>query len=327
MKLPGWLLVFYSVPSMPANNRIKIWRKLAREGAIPLKGAVYILPYSEEHYELFQWLISEVSSMGGEGDLVRAEHVETMKDSEIINLFNKQRESKYRNIETGLDGLERKISSIKKGGRGQNKVLLLRQLDKIMRGYEEARRIDFFLSKAGGKVEERIRDIRHEIDLIFGTKGDMPVVTVVSIPQRKIRDYRKKLWITRKAPFIDRIASAWLIKMFIDKEASFDFMDEKEIRGKRDNMVTFDVRGGEFTHTGDMCTFEVILKTFGLKDKALKKIAEIVHELDMKDEKYKNPESRGIEELLRGLIKTAKGDTEILEKGMAVFEMFYASKG
>lgn len=327
MKLPGWLLAFYSVPSMPANNRIKIWRKLARAGAIPLKGAVYILPYSEEHYELFQWLISEVSSMGGEGDFVRVEHVETMKDLEIINLFNKQRESKYRNIEKGLDGLERKISSIKKGGRGQNKVLLLRQIDKIMRGYEEVRRIDFFLSKAGSKVEERIRDIRHEIDVIFGTKGDMPVVTVASIPQRRIRDYRKKLWITRKAPFIDRIASAWLIKRFIDKEASFDFMDEKEIGGKRDNMVTFDVRGGEFTHAGDMCTFEVILKAFGLKDKALKKIAEIVHELDMKDDKYKNPESRGIEELLRGLIKTAKGDTEVLEKGMAVFEMLYASKG
>ena len=326
MKLSGWLLVFYSVPSMPANNRIKIWRKLSRAGAIPLKGAVYILPYSEEHYELFQWLITEVSSMRGEGDFVKVEHVEIMKNPEIVNLFNKQRESEYRNIEKGLDELERKISSIKKGGRGQNKVLLLRQHDKVKRCYEEVRRIDFFLSKAGSKLEERIRDIRHEIDVIFGTKGEMPVVTAVSIPRMKIRDYRKKLWITRKAPFVDRIASAWLIKRFIDKAASFDFMDEKEIKGLRDNVVTFDIRGGEFTHDGDMCTFEVILKAFGLKDKALKKMAEIVHELDVKDDRYKNLESRGIEELLRGLIKTAKGDTEILEKGMAVFEMLYASK-
>lgn len=143
--------------------------------------------------------------------------------------------------------------------------------------------------------------------------------------KQKISEIKK--WATRKRPFIDRMASAWLIRKFIDRNAEFMFMEEREIgllAGK--DAITFDVKDGDFTHHADLCTFEALVKSFGIKDKAVKKIAEIVHKLDVKDEKFKADEARGIEGLLSGIRKTAKTDAEALEKGMEVFEMLYASK-
>ena len=127
-------------------------------------------------------------------------------------------------------------------------------------------------------------------------------------------------------PFVDRMASAWLIKKFIDSYAKFQFIDERETAKVEAETVTFDIKEGEFTHIGDMCTFEVIVKSFGVKDRIVRKIAELVHELDMKDDKFHSNEAAGIEDVLTGIRKTGKGDTDILERGIAVFEMLYASK-
>lgn len=122
------------------------------------------------------------------------------------------------------------------------------------------------------------------------------------------------------------MASAWLIKRFIDPKASFVFIEEREIASLDKKAAAFDVRGAEFTHVGDLCTFEVLVKSFGIKDKAVKKIAEIVHDLDVKDDKYGKPEATGVEDILSGIRKTAKNDADGLERGMAAFEMLYQSK-
>ena len=122
------------------------------------------------------------------------------------------------------------------------------------------------------------------------------------------------------------MASAWLIKKFIDREAVFQFIDERERENVDKDSVTVDMRGGEITHIGDLCTFEVIVKSFSIKDKVIKKIAELVHELDMRDDKYSPSEAKGIEEILLGIRKTIPNDMDALEKGISVFEMLYASK-
>lgn len=326
MKTPGdrsWLIFFYSIPSRPVKARIKIWRRLAKAGAIHFKGAVYILPFNEDTYEFFQWLVSEVTSMGGDGAFAKVSKIETIKEKEIVYLFNSNREGEYRKIEKELDVLERKLSSIRKGGKGQDIKALTEELNKYLKDYEEVRRIDFFSSKLGQILGNRIKDIEAEIKSLYELTA---VETTVKIPHKNIGDYQGKTWVTRKRPFVDRMASAWLIRRFIDKDAIFKFIDERDMEGLGKKPITFDIREGEFTHVGDMCTFEVILKAFGLKNKVLKKIAEIVHEIDIKDGKYKNPESKGIEEILIGIRKTTKSDKESLERGMTVFEMFYASK-
>jgi len=318
----GWLIFFYSVPSKPVNARMKIWRKLAKAGAVQFKGAVYVLPYNEENLELCQWLVSEVTSMKGEGAFVGVDKIETMNDKEIIELFNYQRKRDYSLIEKKMEELERKTSSVRKGTETQGHKKLLDQFNKSLKEFEAVRKIDFFSSKTGTALKKKIEVLQKEMQSL-SKSGERQTQEVIL---RNTEDYQGKMWVTRKRPFVDRMAFAWLIKKFIDKKAIFRFADENDIGELDRDLVPYDVIGGTFTHIGDMCTFEVLIKSFGLKDKPLKKIAEMVHELDMKDEKYKNPEVKGIEDILMGIRKTVKDDMECLEKGMTVFEMLYASK-
>jgi hypothetical protein len=318
-----WLLVFYTVPSNPVSNRMKLWRKLSKAGAVQLKGSVYILPHSEDHYEFLQWLISEVATMRGDGAFVSVNKVETMDDDEIKALFNQQREREYLLMGQRFEDLSRKVQSAHKGTRSYSMNQLGVELNKLQKDYEQIRGIDFFSSKEGIELGKRIAALGREIKT---TSAPASKARPVLPAARRVEDYQGKTWVTRKHPFVDRMASAWLIRRFVDKNARFQFIDERELGGLGKDSVSFDVRGAEFTHVGDLCTFEVLAKVFGIKDKALRKVAEIVHELDTKDDKYANPETSGLEKILQGIKKTATSDADALEKGMEVFEMLYASK-
>jgi hypothetical protein len=317
-----WLVFFYSVPSKPVSSRMKIWRRLIKAGSLPFKGAAYILPFSEEHYEFCQWLVSEVDALGGEAAFISTEKIETMRDKELIDLFDKQREKDYQDIEKRSEAIEIKIQSIKKGSGGQTKKTT-EAFNKLLKEFETVRKIDFFSSKTGAIIKKKLDALQAELTSINAASTG---IQSRAITLKSVADYQGRIWVTRKRPFIDRMASAWLIKKFIDKKAAFRFADEKEIEQPGKKTVAFDVMGGEFTHIGDMCTFEVMAKAFGLNEKKVKKIAAIVHELDIKDDKYKTAEARGIEEILTGIRKTAKSDADALEKGMAIFEMLYESK-
>ncbi len=320
----GWVLFFYSVPSKPVSNRMKVWRKLTKAGAMQLKGSVYILPFNDEHYEFLQWLVSEIAEMKGEAGFVKTEKIDTMKDSEIITLFDQQRADDYKIIGKALDDLERRLSSIQKGGKAQNVEGIAEQFAKILKNLEEVQRVDFFSSREGRALNERIKHTKTNLRALSGAEPGKE--KPVAITPRKLEDYHNKTWITRKKPFIDRMASAWLIRQFIDRNASFEFIDEKDVDSIGRGSIVFDMRGGEFTHAGDLCTFEVLVKSFGFKDKTVRKMAEIIHDLDMKDEKYRSAEAKGLEDILIGIRKAAKDDTDALERGMALFEMLYVSK-
>jgi hypothetical protein len=320
----AWLLFFYSVPSKPVSNRMKVWRKLMKAGAVPLKGAVYILPFSDEHYELLQWLVSEIAAMKGEGAFTRIERIETMKDIEIVALFDRQRAADYRTIGKALDDLERRLGSIRQGGRVRGAEGLSDEFDRLLKESDEVRKIDFFCAKEGKILEGKLKRIRAELMKLAGAETTQQRPAAIST--RAADAYQGKTWVTRRRPFIDRMASAWLIKRFIDKRASFDFIDEQEQDAVPKNAVVFDMRGGDFTHVADLCTFEVLVRSFGIKDKTVKKMAEIVHDLDTKDEKYGSAEAKGVEDILSGIRKTAKDDPDALEKGMQVFELLYMAK-
>jgi hypothetical protein len=315
----SWLLFFYTLPSKPVRNRMTIWRKLLKAGALPFKGSVYIMPYTEEHHEFLTWLVSEVISLKGEGSFVRAEKTETNDNQKIISLFNEQRETAYQHILREIDEIERKLSS----GASQDNKKLANQMRKSQRDFEEIKKIDFFFSKRGLEVGKRLDRIVITFNGLSGTETKKNTVAISPV---RIEDYQDKTWATRKRPFVDRFASAWLIKKFIDKNPSFSFIDEKNLDNMGKDVISFDTRGGRFTHLEDLCTFEVLMKSFALKDKTLRKIAEIVHELDLKDDKFKTSEAKGIEDILSGIRKTVKDDSESLIKGMAIFEMLYVSR-
>jgi len=317
-----WLLIFYSVPSHPVSSRMKIWRKLVRSGAVQLKGAVYVIPATDEHREFFQWLIGEVRSLGGDGAVARSSAIETMSDAEIRELFIGQISEEYRGLEKAITALEQKVQSIRKGTKLQDRSPLVDQLARTTKDFEDIRKRDFFSSPTGAGVNKRLQQLQSGLKgLDRHSPGNIAPVSL-----KRAEKYRGRVWITRKKPFVDRMASAWLIKRFIDPNAAFKFIEERELTTSGTNTTAFDLRNGEFTHVGDFCTFEVLVKAFGIRDKAVKQIAEIVHDLDVKDEKYDNAGTAGVEEILSGIRKTGKNDLDVLEKGMAVFEMLYQSK-
>jgi hypothetical protein len=317
-----WLLVFYSVPSHPVSNRMKVWRKLSKAGAVQLKSSVYILPATEDHEEFFQWLIGEVRSIGGDGAFVRSAEIRPMTDADIRLLFTAQADQEYHLLEKSLDALERKVQSIRKGTKSEEGKRLADQGAKLSKEFEDIGKRDFFDSSTGQAMKKRIQ----ALEAGLRDTGKKSPEEAASVTARRTQDYQSKIWATRKNPFVDRMASAWLIRRFIDPKATFAFIDEREVSNLDKSTVVFDVRGGEFTHVGDLCTFEVLVKSFGIRDKAVKKMAEVVHDLDVKDDKYGKPETAGVEEILAGIRRTVKDDADGLERGMVVFEMLYQSK-
>jgi hypothetical protein len=313
--------MFYSVPSNPVSNRMKIWRKLAKAGAAQLKGSVYILPATEEHEEFLQWLIGEVKSMGGDGAFVRTPEIRTMAESDIIRLFTTQAGEEYSRLEKPLEAVERRVQSIRKGSKNDEGKRLTAQAAKIAKDVEDIGKRDWFNSPTGQSFKKRLQ----ALETAAREAGKKAADEVSPISPRQIRDYQGKKWATRKKPFVDRMASAWFVRRFIDPQASFVFVDERDAASLNASTVAFDVRGGEFTHVGDLCTFEVMVKSFGIRDKAVKKIAEIVHDLDVKDDKYTRPEASGIEEILTGIRKAGKKDEEMIVEGISVFELLYQS--
>lgn len=319
-----WLLFFYSVPSKPVSNRMTVWRKLMKAGAIPLKGAVYILPFTAEHYEFLHWLVAEIKAMNGDAAMVSIEKVDTIKDSEIVDLFNQARQQDYLTIGKDLEEMVRKLQNIKKGGQGQNQKGLSGPLDKIVKAFADIQKIDFFSSADGVSLRTAIESAQNELQQLVGTHKKVEQTTVFS--QKLAADYQGRSWATRQNPFVDRMACAWLIKRYIDPNAVFQFIEEDEMDSLPATTIVFDMYGGEFTHSGDLCTFEVLIRAFGLKDRALKQIAETIHDLDVKDGKYQSSEAAGVEHILSGIRKTAPDDHGALAQGMQVFEMLYQSK-
>lgn len=316
-----WLLFFYSVPSKPVSTRMKIWRMLVKTGAVPFKGSVYILPASDDHYELYQWLVSSVTALQGDAAFVKVPRIESMKNEEIIELFDQQREKDYQDIGSRLDEFENKLATTPKSSFAANNKKIKGELDKFSREFQELGKIDFFFSNTRTELEQRLK---HVTATVSGLRGDE--FTTADIIKRNAADYQGKKWVTRKKPFIDRIASAWLIRGFIDKKATFGFIDETEVERLDKDTMVFDMVGGQFTHVGDRCTFEVLLEAFRLKGKALGVLAEIIHQLDVQDDKYNNSAAEGVREILDGIRKTVKDDHEVLQKGMGIFDMLYAAQ-
>jgi hypothetical protein len=132
-----------------------------------------------------------------------------------------------------------------------------------------------------------------------------------------------RIWVTRRGIHIDRIASAWLIRRFVDPRARFRFVDPKA--PPRKGEVRFDMVGGDFSHEGDRCTFETLIARTGLTDRALTEVGEIVHDIDLKDDKFRRPEAPGIERLITGLALANPQDEARLERGLVLFDELYQS--
>jgi hypothetical protein len=318
-----WILLIHQLPPQPTNLRVRIWRKLQRLGAVSIKNSVYVLPFNERTHEDFQWLKQEIESSSGEATVFRAGAVEGATDAEIRAALRQGRDEEYAQITAELDGLTGAIREQKRGGHlsagrvGNYEA----DLDRLHKELERVVSIDFFgatgRSPALAAYERchkalRVSQNRHErLAKSSPVKGSAP----------DLAQYQGRLWVTRRNLFIDRLASIWLIKRFIDKRARFSFVPEGE---SVEGGIGFDLYGGEFTHRGEDCTFEAMIKQLGLSDDpGLRQMAEIVHDMDLKDNKFHRSEAAGLNLVIRGLAELLKDDRKLVGQSIPIFDGLY----
>lgn len=307
-----WLVFSYSLPTTRRSSpRVALWRRLRRIGALPARARAYVLPATDEARESFHWLAQEVERAGGEALVMRIQRFEGLPDAELVTMFRAARTKDYQEVERQAVRLERTLRRIGRRGPDARRVAEDR-LEKLRRQYAEIARIDFFDTRAAARVRDRLQAIERRLAQGIGE------TTPPRIPARKISDYRGKRWVTRPRPYVDHLACAWLIRRFIYPRAKIRYAS-----APGPNEIPFDMETGEFSHQGNLCTFEVMLRAFGMKDPALEHLAEIVHAIDLHDGRYVRTEAMGIDTILRGWVNSGLSDTEIETRGIAVFDGLY----
>jgi hypothetical protein len=310
-----WLLLIHQIPPKPDYFRVRVGRRLARIGAVAIKNSVYVLPATEQNMEDFQWILREIVEGGGEASICRSAFVDGLSDAEIVQLF---REARMRDYEEILTEARTTLKVLPVGRRvpAERRAEVEETLARLSKRFAAVEKIDFFDNEARRSAGQLLKVIEDRLR----TPTIQPAEPTPAVDREQ---YHGRTWVTRQGIFVDRIASAWLIKRFIDAEARFKFVVPKGYR-PRSGELRFDMFDAEFTHEGDRCTFETLLRRFSLEDPALAALGEIVHDIDLKDGKFNREDAPGIERVLAGIAAASPDDAGRLERGFQLFDELYA---
>lgn len=304
-----WLLLTLQLPAHPSNARVKAWRRLQQLGAIAIKNAVYVLPNSAQALEDFTWLRTEIEGAGGQATIFSASTVESADELDIARQFNTARS-------TDFEQLRREIRDAAKTKSGA----ALKDVRALRERFEQIKTIDFFAAPGGSETNVALAALEQ------ATRREAPIVRPAASAALDPQVYQRRTWVTRPRPGVDRFASAWLIQRFIDPQATFTFSADRP-DPVADNVVPFDMYDVGFRHEGQRCTFEVLVLRFGIDDPRVRRISEIVHDLDLKDDRYRPAEASTVAMLIAGLQTSIADDQPLLQQGIALFETLYAGLG
>jgi hypothetical protein len=305
---PPWLLLIHQLPSQPAYLRVKIWRRLQAMGAVAVKGAVYALPLDDQTQEDFRWLVREIIGSGGEASLCEARFVDGLSDQEVRGLFDAARDADYEAIRKQAGALTDDLAA---------QADSRRQLARLRRQLTQIAAMDFFGASGRAAAEAAISTLEARLaePAEVGPEESM-------ISGERLHGLHGRIWVTREGVHVDRIASAWLVRRFIDREAHFTFVPS-EGGARPAGTIRFDMYEAEFTHEGDKCTFEVLLERALLDDPALHAIGELVHDIDLKDGKFGREETAGIAGLIGGIVLAHADDEQRVARGAALLDDLY----
>ncbi|HZQ23593.1 MAG TPA: chromate resistance protein ChrB domain-containing protein [Terriglobales bacterium] len=300
----SWILLMFNLPAKQASQRVEVWRKLKRYGALALESGGHLLPNTPQTLEHFEWLAASIRKFGGQASVLRVHSVDNRPHDDLRRTFVDARSNDYQQLQSELKKMMKSRQQPVSG------------LGRIRKRFSEISAIDFFNSPARSRLEAMLA--RAE-DLRF------PNSKTPRSAQRARKEYLNRTWITRPRPGIDRVSSAWLISHFIDKNARFVFNDDPATHPKA---IPFDMfHGGGFGHRGDDCTFETLCKEFQIRDANVQAIAQIVHDADLEDEKFGRSEGAGLDRVLVGWAKQNVSDEELLRRGMQLIDGLYNSQG
>src|SRR5229473_6864785 len=295
-----WLLLTFTLPTQRASQRVEVWRSLQRYGAVPLGNSGYLLPNSPANQERFEWLAAAVRKYAGEASVVKVQSIDNLSTPQLIGRFAEVRAREYHEL---IEELQKLSAAIPRKD-------FPRQVSRLRTRFQEIVEIDFFHSP----LQRRVEEMFVQVDASPTSHGQATKVNP--------GEYRGRLWVTRPRPGIDRSASAWLIRRFIDKKARFTFASEEHVPRES---VPFDMFHGGFGHRGEDCTFETLQKTFRIRDRKAGVIGQIIHDADLLDEKFGRKEGFGVGEVLNGWAKQGVADHELLKRGIQLIEALYHS--
>ena len=304
-------MLIHQIPPKPNYFRVKIWRRLQRLGAVGIKNSVYALPSTEQAQEDLNWVLREIVEGGGDASLVEARLVEGLNDEQVREMFRAARDIDYLAVARDTRALAKRLprkGAFAGGKRGEREAALAR----LQKRVGEIAALDFFHARGRESLEGLLREVEQKL-AARAPKARAPRARAVEKP-------RGATWVTRTGIHVDRMASAWLIRRFIDIDAEFIFIeDPDEVPA---DATPFDIRGAEFSHHGGACTFERMIEHYRLDDAALQDIARIVHEADLSDDRFDAPEAAGLDVLVRGLSLVCS-DREMLDVCRPLFDGLY----
>ena len=301
-----WLLLAHQLPATPSNLRVRTWRRLQDLGAIAVKQSIYVLPDSPESREDFEWLRVEIEGSGGEAVVFSARHLDAEAETALVEEFRRNRQAAYTELAAELQRVRPKAA-------GRRAPSRLRELSRYRERFQAIERIDFFGSAGRDRVASLLTGLESK------RMQDQPATAGGS----DLAQYKGRLWVTRPRPGVDRMSSAWLIRRFVDGTASFAFVTDAKTAPP--DAVPFDMYGTGFGHEGDRCTFETLVASFGISDRAVARLSEVVHDLDLKDGKYAAPEAATLGAAIDGLQMSCGDDHQLLDQGIILFEAMYRS--
>jgi hypothetical protein len=312
-----WLLFVHQLPSGPSNLRVRTWRRLQQLGAIPIKQAVYALPDTPDAREDFEWLKSEVKAAGGDASVFAADNVDAWSDDGLIEEFRRSRQEAYAVLARDIEKVLKRATGSRRPS-GTRAPAIRRLLEVFRNRLTGIEHIDFFGSAGRNRVATLFARLEGH------TSGrDVDATATKSTGPTDAERYQGRLWITRPRPGVDRMASAWLIRRFIDPQARFGFAAVRD--AAPEDGLPFDMFGVEFSHQGEGCTFETLCGFFKIQEPAVARIAAIVHDLDLKDSRFGAPEAATVGHVIDGLQFAHADDDTLLSQGMSLFDSLYRS--
>lgn len=297
-----WLLLIFSLPAKRASERVQVWRKLKRYGALPLRSSGYVLPNHATNQERFEWLAAAIRKYKGEASVVQ---VHAIDDLPLEALAQRFVEARSRDYET----LIRELQKVRPTSTGSSS-----HVARLRNRFQEIAEIDFFSSPLRGRVETLL-DRFDSVNRLPAEKNP---------PSRTKKEYLDRAWITRPRPGIDRVSSAWLIQKFIDPKAKFLFASDSR---QHPQAIPFDMfqQAGGFGHRGEDCTFETLRREFRVRERRVTAIAQIIHDADLSDGKFGRVEGVGLDRVLIGWAQQGISDEELLRRGMELISGLYDS--
>lgn len=276
-------------------------------GAVTPVGGVYVLPAQDACVEALQWLSQEVEQADGQALIMHIEQFDGLTDRALMDLFRAARKADYAEIDQELLAIESQLSTDSSMEAVQQAKEVLA---KLKRRYGEVLRIDYFTSHESAATAGRIDNLTKRL---FPDQDEPQ-----SVPNALMTDYQARQWVTRPQPHVDRLACIWLIRRFIDETATIRYA----MTPKADE-ISFDMNDATFGHIGNLCTFETMIKVFQIEAKGIHTLAEIVHEIDLYDERFIHPETVGIDAILRGWLLEGLTDQELETRGLSLFDGIY----